>query len=66
MNMKLEDLTYALMISLLDTKGPSIYYVSTFSDISDPLSQWLIWGIFVQKVFETNLNFSYQRENQKK
>ena len=36
MNMKLEDLTYALMISLLDTKGPSIYYVSTFLDNFDP------------------------------
>ena len=25
-------------------------------------TQWLLLGIFVQKVFETNLNFRYQRE----
>ena len=31
------------------------------------ISQWLLLGNFVQKVFETNLNFRYQREkNQKK
>ena len=31
-----------------------------------PIKLWLLFGIFVQKVFETNVNFRYQRvKNQK-
>ena len=26
-----------------------------------PISQWLFWGIFVRKVFYTNLNLRYQK-----
>ena len=43
--------------------GISALYIVSFSISTQilHLSQWLLLGIFVQKVFKTNFNFKYQR-----
>ena len=51
------------IIPTFDPKVQSMSILHTFLFIFTgvSLSQWLLLGILVQKVFETNLNFRYQR-----